>query len=98
MDPARGEMQYRLCQVEGAFGISLHESAFFWTQADHAPFPAGVRTGRAKPYKVEQTMMTTTETELKLRHGQSVRHFTMEAISNSPFTDVRRPALRVLLD
>ncbi|GAA5887384.1 hypothetical protein JCM16303_004266 [Sporobolomyces ruberrimus] len=47
----------------------------------------GVRTGRARPYKIEETSTATTDIELQLRHGASVRHFTMEVISNSPFTD-----------
>ncbi|GAA6062142.1 hypothetical protein JCM10212_003177 [Sporobolomyces blumeae] len=46
-----------------------------------------VRTGRARPYRVEQSSTSTTDVELKLRHGANAQHFTMEVISNSPFTD-----------
>ncbi|GAA5904439.1 RNA polymerase-associated protein [Sporobolomyces salmoneus] len=44
----------------------------------------GIRTGRAKPYKVEATSTAMTDIELTLRHGKSVRNFTMEIVSNSP--------------
>ncbi|GAA5966250.1 hypothetical protein JCM3765_002572 [Sporobolomyces pararoseus] len=47
----------------------------------------GVRTGRARPYKIEQNSAASTDIELNLRHGKSVRHFTMEIVSNSEFTD-----------
>lgn len=47
----------------------------------------GVRTGKARPYKIEQNSTGTTDVELNLRHGKSLRHFTMEVISNSPFSD-----------
>ncbi|GAA5940186.1 RNA polymerase-associated protein [Sporobolomyces koalae] len=47
----------------------------------------GIRTGKARPYKIEPTSSSTTDIELNLRHADLVRHFTMETVSNAPFSD-----------
>ncbi|GAA5840157.1 hypothetical protein JCM3766R1_004113 [Sporobolomyces carnicolor] len=44
----------------------------------------GIRTGRARPYKVDATSTSMTDIELNLRHGKAARHFTMEIVSNAP--------------
>lgn len=59
-----------------------------WIASDFQISLSGVRTGKARPYKIEQTSTSTTDIELNLKHGKSVRHFTMEVVSNSDFTDV----------
>lgn len=77
-------MRYRLCQIDGEFGVSrLVAFKCLCLTLSLGPFP-GIRTGRARPYKVDATSTSMTDIELNLRHGKAARHFTMEIVSNAP--------------